>query len=136
MTRRFLLLLLGLSLSFALASAQKGYHQAARKLQPTEAYDNVHVQKLFSDPHATGFVIWIKKAVPLHKHAAHSETVTILEGKAQMRLGDQNFPVAKGDIIFIPEGTPHSVQVQGGVLKVLSVQAPEFDGSDRILLDQ
>ena len=128
--------MLGLLLTCTLASAQSGYHHAARKLQPTEAFDNVHVQKLFSDPHATGFVIWIKKAVPLHKHAAHSETVTILEGKAQMRLGDQNFPVAKGDIIFIPEGTPHSVQVNGGILKVLSVQAPEFDGTDRILLDQ
>lgn len=136
MTRRFLFFVAGILLSVGCLRAQSGYHQAARKLQPTEAFENVHVQKLFSDPHATGFVIWIKKAVPLHKHAVHSETVTILEGKAHMRLGDQNFPVAKGDIIFIPEGTPHAVQVQGGILKVLSVQAPEFDGTDRILLDQ
>jgi quercetin dioxygenase-like cupin family protein len=115
--------------------AQQGYHAAARDLQPDKAFDNVLVQRLYGDAHASGFVIWVKHDVPLHKHAAHSETVIVLAGKAHMTLGDQHQTVRKGDVIFIPQGTPHAVHVDNGVLKVLSIQAPEFDGTDRILID-
>jgi quercetin dioxygenase-like cupin family protein len=106
-----------------------------KDIQPDKEYDNVLPRKLYSDAHATGFVIWVKQRVPLHKHATHSETVVVLEGKGEMQLGDQIFAVRKGDIIFIPEGTPHAVTVKRGALKVLSVQAPAFDGSDRIPLE-
>ena len=131
-----ILFTLALMLLFvAQAVAQSSYHQAARDMKPGKPFDNVLVQKLFGDAHASGFVIWIRHNVPLHHHAMHSETVLILAGKATMQLGDQQMTVHKGDVIFIPQGTPHAVQVQHGVLKVLSLQAPEFDGSDRILHD-
>lgn len=110
------------------------YQKAARYLRPDKEFDNVLVQRLFGDAKASGFVIWIKQAVPPHWHADHSETVLILKGKATMTLGNQSTPVRRGDIIFIPKGSPHSVTVSHGILKVLSVQAPEFDGTDRILL--
>jgi mannose-6-phosphate isomerase-like protein (cupin superfamily) len=116
-------------------SAQSAFHKAAKDLQPEKPFDNVLVQKLYTDAHASGFVIWIKQNVPLHKHATHSETVLILEGSAEMVLGEEKMKVQKGDIVFIPEGTPHSVVVKKGILKVLSIQAPEFDGSDRVKLD-
>jgi quercetin dioxygenase-like cupin family protein len=116
-------------------AAQMPLYKAARDLQPDQKFDNVQVQRLFGDAEATGFVIWIKQSVPLHKHASHSETVCILSGKAEMRLGEQLMTVRKGDLIFIPQGTAHAVTVRHGTLKVLSVQAPAFDGSDRILLD-
>ena len=114
--------------------AQTDFHQAAENLKPKADFENVYVQKLFSDPKATGFVIWIKKSVGLHRHDFHSETVYVLKGKGTMTLGEKSFPIKAGDILFIPEGSPHAVVVKKGVLKVLSIQAPEFDGSDRILL--
>jgi quercetin dioxygenase-like cupin family protein len=107
-----------------------------KSIQPDKEFDNVLAQKLYTDPHATGFVIWVKQRVPLHKHASHSETVIILEGKGEMQLGGQIFPIRKGDIVFIPEGTPHAVTVTKGILKALSVQSPEFDGTDRVLLEK
>ncbi len=116
-------------------AAQSPIHQAARDMKPGKPYENVLVQKLFGDAHASGFVIWIRHNVPLHHHAMHSETVLILAGKGRMQLGEEERSVRKGDVIFIPQGTPHAVQVPHGVLKVLSLQAPEFDGSDRILHD-
>ena len=43
----------------------------------------------------------------------------------------------KGDFVFIPKNTPHSVNVISKVpLKVISVQAPFFDGKDRVLLEE
>ncbi len=135
MKLRILLVFIGWMACKCEIEAQTSFHSAAKALQPDKEFENVQVQKLFGDDHASGFVIWIKSSVPLHKHAAHSETVCILSGKAEMSLGDQKMKVRTGDIIFIPQGTPHSVQVSRGVLKVLSIQAPEFDGSDRVLID-
>jgi quercetin dioxygenase-like cupin family protein len=134
---RFRILIVGVTGFFISLSlvAQIPFYKAARDLQPNQIFDNVHVQRLFGDAEATGFVIWVKQSVPLHKHATHSETVCILAGKAEMRLGDQQMTVRKGDLIFIPQGTSHSVLVKRGTLKVLSIQAPAFDGSDRILID-
>lgn len=116
--------------------AQSDLLHSAKKLKPDAEFDNIHVQRLAGDAGASVFVIWIKSGVRKHKHAEHSETVHILKGKGSMQLGDQNLEIRKGDIIFIPEGTPHSVKVKGRTMKVISIQAPEFDGSDRIWLDK
>ena len=132
MRQRFLALLPIFFLLIVTATAQTPFQKAAKDLKPDKKYDNVLVQRLFSDGHASGFVIWIKQSVPLHMHASHSETVVILAGSATMTLGNETLKVKKGDIFFIPQGMPHSVTVQRGVLKVMSLQAPEFDGTDRV----
>lgn len=115
--------------------AQNDLLHSAKKLKPNAEYDNTHVQRLAGDAGASVFVIWIKSGVRKHKHAAHSETVHVLKGKGSMELGDQMLDIRKGDVIFIPQGTPHSVEVKGGTMQVISIQAPEFDGSDRIWLE-
>ena len=117
------------------ASAQPLPTKAAHKLKPAKEFDNIHVQPLHSDAKSSSFVIWIKDKVRLHKHAVHSEHVYVLKGKGEMVLGKERFEVKKGDLVFIPEGTPHAVRVTGGVLKVISIQSPEFKGKDRIFLD-
>jgi len=105
-------------------------------LKVKESYENVLVKKLNSDKNASTFLILIKKEVKLHKHLHHSETIYVIEGTGNMVLGTQKYPIKKGDVLFIPENTPHSVIVTSEIpLKVLSIQAPEFDGTDRILLE-
>jgi mannose-6-phosphate isomerase-like protein (cupin superfamily) len=97
---------------------------------------NIYVKQLGGDSLSSCFVILIKQQVKLHKHAYHSETVTVLEGEGNMQLGDKNFVVKKGDVVFIPRNTPHAVISTGSVaLKVISSQSPRFDGTDRILLE-
>ena len=120
---------------FGWAMAQNQLLNSTSKLKPNKEYENIHVTPLNSDENSSAFVIWIKKEVRIHKHEWHSETVYVLKGKAQMQLGEQEFEVRKGDVIFIPEGTPHGVKVLKGPLKVISVQAPEFKGQDRVFLD-
>jgi len=98
--------------------------------------DNVYNRTLFQDSLATSFVIVIKQGVKAHKHMAHAEHVAVLAGSGSMKVGDKQFEIKKGDVIYIPKNTVHSVKTTGKVpLKVLSLQAPAFDGKDRIFTE-
>ncbi len=100
-------------------------------------YENISSQKLYSDSLVSTFEIWVKKEVPLHKHVFHTEQVIVLEGEGNMRLGDEWKMIKAGDLIIIPAGTLHQVIVTSSTpLKVLSIQAPEFDGSDRVIMKE
>ncbi|EAY27687.1 cupin domain-containing protein [Microscilla marina] len=131
---------LKLLLFTTLCFAQLGYSQnlvQLAKLKPAGAYENVKVQKIYSNKHTSSFVIWIKKGVKAHKHLKHTEQVYILAGKARMRLDDQTFEVKKGDWIAIPEGSVHAVTVTSRKpLQVFSVQSPEFLGKDRVFVKE
>ena len=106
-------------------------------IQVAGEYENVTSKKLYSDSLVTTFEIWVKKEVPLHKHEFHTEQVIVLEGEANMRLGEEWKIIKAGDVIIIPEGTLHQVIVTSTIpLKVLSIQAPEFDGSDRVIIKE
>ena len=75
--------------------------------------------------------------MPLHKHVEHSETIVVLEGRGLFQLGDQTFEIVAGDYIRVPKGTLHAVEVLSSIpLKIISVQAPEFLGKDRVKVDQ
>lgn len=105
-------------------------------IQCPAGVENVYSRPLYSDSLCSSFVIFIKKEVKLHKHLHHTEHVTVLEGEATMTLGDKVFTVKKGDFIFIPKNTPHKVVTTSKTpLKVISLQAPYFDGTDRVLLE-
>ncbi|WP_299454788.1 cupin domain-containing protein [uncultured Microscilla sp.] len=131
---------LKLLLFTTLCFAQLGYSQnlvQLAKLKPTGAYENVKVQKIYSNKHTSSFVIWIKKGVKAHKHLKHTEQVYILAGKATMQLNNKTFEVKKGDWIAIPEGSVHAVTVTSRKpLQVLSIQSPEFLGKDRVFVKE
>lgn len=98
--------------------------------------DNLYNTRLFADSLCSSFVIVVKKEVKAHKHLYHSEHVIVLDGKGKMKLGDEYLELKKGDMVFIPKNTPHSVISTGKTpLKVISIQAPYFDGKDRIFID-
>lgn len=106
------------------------------EMQPSKDYDNILVEKLTTDERASCFVIWIKESVRPHKHEHHSENLYVIEGEAEMKLGEESILIKPGDYITIPQGTVHSVKVTSEVpLKVLSVQAPEFLGKDRVFVE-
>lgn len=88
---------------------------------------------LFSDSLVSSFCISIIDQVPKHKHMYHAEHVLVLEGAGTMLLGDKELNIKKNDLIYIPKNTFHSVKVTSNIpLKVLSFQAPYFDGKDRV----
>ena len=51
--------------------------------------------------------------IPLHTHDV-DEAITILDGDADARLGEERRRVGPGAVIFIPAGTPHGTANAGG----------------------
>jgi mannose-6-phosphate isomerase-like protein (cupin superfamily) len=103
------------------------------EINPPSNLENIYVVKISSDLHSTDFIIFVKQQVPLHKHLVHTETIYVLDGSGAFQLGEEHFDIGPGDYINVPEGTPHAVKVTSSIpLKVLSVQAPEFLGKDRV----
>ena len=99
--------------------------------------ENLYNKSLFGDSLASSFCIVIKKEVKTHKHILHSEHVIVIEGEGLMKMNEKTFSIKKGDLIFIPKNTWHSVKSTGKIpLKVLSIQAPVFDGSDRLFQEK
>lgn len=127
-----------LIVAFVVSSYLNGYSQHFKTdtIGAKTVSDNLYNKPLFGDSLASSFVIVIKKEVKLHKHLLHSEHVVVLEGSGQMTLGSKSFAIKKGDVVFIPKNTLHGVISMGEQpLKVLSVQAPKFDGKDRVFID-
>lgn len=132
---RAILILLLAPLSFIQeANGQSITSVAEQKCADSEG--PVHVSPLHSDSACSSFLICIDTEVKPHLHRMHTEHVFVLDGEGLMRLGDSERAVKAGDAIVIPPGTPHSVRVTGTApLRVISVQSPHFDGSDRVMLE-
>lgn len=97
--------------------------------------DQNYVKALYSDSLSSSFLIVIPKEVKQHYHAHHTEQIVVISGEADMILGSQLIHIKAGDVIFIPKNTMHSVTVTSlEPLKVVSIQAPFFDGTDRIMI--
>ena len=45
---------------------------------------------------------------PLHVHAAQDEFFHVLEGDYRFQVGEDVFPAATGDTVFLPRGVPHA----------------------------
>lgn len=115
------------------AGTVRGQHLSLKDQKPPPGFENIYTQKLASDSLGTSFLIWVKKEVKPHYHASHTEVLYVLEGKGIFTLDSNSFPFRAGDYLLIPRKQVHSLQVTSEKpMKILSVQAPEFDGSDRI----
>lgn len=130
--KNFLLFLLSSLFLMAKLPAQQ-----LDRLQAPDSVENVWIKPLYSDSLLSSFLIIVKQGVPAHYHQAHTETIYVLEGEGKMSLNDSSFLVGPGLHLSIPGGTVHSVQTIGNVpLKVLSIQAPYFDGTDRVWVEK
>jgi mannose-6-phosphate isomerase-like protein (cupin superfamily) len=128
-------LLIGLVLIFASVSSQTV--SRTDTIGSASKTNNIYNKALYSDSLCSSFCIVIKNEVKAHRHVLHSEHVIVLEGEGQMRLDDKTFTIKKGDVIFIQKNRVHAVKSVGVVpLKVISIQAPTFDGSDRVMVDR
>lgn len=75
-------------------------------------------------------------ATRLHRHLRSEEIYHVLAGAGRMTLGPERFPIAAGDTLCIPPGTPHCVENPGSVpLRLLCSSAPAYSHADTELLD-
>jgi mannose-6-phosphate isomerase-like protein (cupin superfamily) len=96
--------------------------------------DVVASRTLFSSPRVSAHATTVRGPLPAHYHATHEETVVVLSGTARMRLGGTWYELHAGDLIHVPKGVVHAVDVDEPVT-VLSLFAPPFHGEDRVFVD-
>jgi mannose-6-phosphate isomerase-like protein (cupin superfamily) len=125
-----------LSAIFSLTLISQNNYSSLDTIKAPAVFENVYVRPLYKDSaEVSSYVIFIKTEVKMHKHLSHAEHVVVLAGNGEMTLGEKKFFVKKGDIIFIPKNTFHGVKTTSKFpLKVLSIQAPFFDGKDRVMM--
>src|SRR3990170_8374637 len=71
----------------------------------------------------------------LHRHRQSEEIYHITAGTGLMMLGGEDFPVAPGDTVLIPPGTPHGIRNTGvEPLRILCSCAPPYSDDDTELL--
>ena len=73
-----------------------------------------------------------KRAYPFHNHRLNEEMFCILEGRGEVRIGAETFPIRAGDFIACPPGGPelaHQIVNTGTAelkyLAVSTMQGPE-----------
>lgn len=86
---------------------------------------------LKTTPESSHFLIRLLTLEEPHVHQDHDLVVTVLKGEAEVTMGGKTYPVAKGDLIDIPRGTPHAVKNAGrGACEVYALFTPAFEGKD------
>jgi len=83
-----------------------------------------------------------KRAFPLHSHRVNEEMFLVLEGRGEVRIGPDTFPIRQGDVIACPPGGPetaHQIINTGnsemrflGVSTNLSPEIVEYPDSRKI----
>lgn len=75
-------------------------------------------------------------ATLLHRHGRSEELYHVTAGAGCMTLGEARFPIAPGDTVAIPPGTPHCLENTGAVpLVLLCACAPAYAHEDTELLE-
>lgn len=60
-----------------------------------------------------------------HVHALHEETLVVLHGSYEVRLGHDIVTVSAGDYVFVPRGTPHTYRnAAGSLATILNIISP------------
>ncbi len=65
-----------------------------------------------------------------HVHNTASEMFYVIEGSAQITVGDVKESIKAGDLMIVPKGVPHSIKSDKGRLKTLLITMPPRPGAD------
>jgi len=77
--------------------------------------------------------IYPKKFISLQKHKYRSEHWNVVEGKAEVTLGNRKIEVAKNKSIFVPKGIKHKIyNPTDKILIIIEVQIGTYLGEDDI----
>lgn len=101
--------------------------------------DPASVITLLLDPEHTGGTLTSNRTLlksgtagaPPHMHAHSGELFFVLDGALEMLVGDELQTLHKGDMLFVPPGTPHAFAPAEGrdadFLVVITPGRPRFD---------
>ena len=82
-----------------------------------------------------------KRAFPFHSHRVNDEMFFIVEGSGEVRIGEERFPIRRGDVIACPPGGPETahqiINTSDAELRYLAVsttmspEIAEYPDSDK-----
>jgi quercetin dioxygenase-like cupin family protein len=123
-----------LSLSSILLLSYCGFTQTNLvELTQDSIHKNVEVKRLCHEPYQSCFAIWVNDTVKPHYHSKHTETIYVVKGGGTFYIGNKKMELKKGDLVTIPQNSVHSFKNNSKEgTQVLSIQAPQFFGKDRI----
>lgn len=94
--------------------------------------EEFRVREVFRDAGTSHHVVSIRDREAPHRHDRHDLVVVMLEGEGTMLLGEEERPVGRGSILYVPRGTVHAFRNAGsGIAVAYAVYTPAFDGADR-----
>ena len=99
---------------------------------PLAAGENIKPTEIARAGHASLALVQIRDGETPHVHATYDLTVTLLDGEGTLWLDGALLAMRRGDVAFIPRGTPHHF-VNGGdaPARAAVVFAPPFAGPDQ-----
>jgi mannose-6-phosphate isomerase-like protein (cupin superfamily) len=65
-----------------------------------------------------------------HTHETASEMFYVVEGSAQITLGDTKQSMKAGDLMIVPKGLLHSIKSDSGLLKAVLITMPPRPADD------
>jgi mannose-6-phosphate isomerase-like protein (cupin superfamily) len=79
-----------------------------------ELIRDTDVYQVLDNRHLNNLVLSMTKLNPGketggHSHAGLEEVYFFTEGSGEMQLGDDRFPITKGNVVLIPDGLFHKV---------------------------
>jgi len=91
----------------------------------------IKVQNLLNNPDYEKFSVAKVKIIGEQKFGSDPNSdlaYFVLEGEGKFFVGNKEFPVKKGDLMFIPKNTKYK---DSGPLTLLAVSSPRFDRDKR-----
>lgn len=75
----------------------------------------------------------VKGSSKKHYHKKTEEVYYILKGKGIVKIGNKNYKIKKGDIIYIPLNAKHQI-IAKTTLHILVINSPPYNTKDHILV--
>jgi len=85
---------------------------------------------VFEETGARNLAIWHGEVeagggAEMHVHAEMEQAFYILDGEAVFKLGQDEYRLGKGHLVFVPQDLPHQITAVGNTtLKVLIIMSP------------
>lgn len=96
-------------------------------------FDNVRLETLARNELSSHHLVVVRKAEPLHYHAAHDGWALCLKGEGKFELGQKTFLIHPGSSVYIPRGIPHRAIREGkDAIAAFVIFTPPYDGKDTV----
>ena len=80
-------------------------------MQAPDDYDSIYAKIINSDKKKTTLIVWLNDGAPDETHTDEFEKFLVIEGSCDIKIGDTEHSLQRGDYLSIPLFASHSVEV-------------------------